>query len=311
MMYDTPRLAFERTRSFTLGSMNEHAPNSTIWLITGASSGFGRALTVAALRRGEKVAGTARHLERFADLVNEYGDQFLPIEHDIRNRDVAASVVDQTIRQFGGLDVLVNNAGVGQVGTAEEVTDAQLLGMLAQHILGPAAMVRAALPTMRANGHGAIVQMSSQGGRRSFPAVGSYSAGKFALEGWSEALAGEVAPFGIRVLIVEPSRFRTGFNRSDVLQLAEENATYDAVVGNVRADMTTSDGQQEGDPARAAEIIRRVLTADNMPLRLPLGTEAAHSLATLYETQLTNTRAIAELSASADFPDASHSGRGF
>ncbi len=130
--------------------------------------------------------------------------------------------------------------------------------MLEQHLFGPAAYVRAALPHMRDHGSGAIVQMSSQGGRMSFPAVGSYSAGKFALEGWSEALAGEVAPFGIRVLIVEPSRFRTEFNAAGVLRAARQHPAYDGVIGAVRANMAEADGIQEGDPDGAAAAIRQV-----------------------------------------------------
>ena len=187
------------------------------WIITGATAGLGAALARSALEAGEQVVGTARRLERFASLQERFGDRLLAVAHDVRDRDGAAGVVEQAVARFGGVDVLVNNAGVGQVGAAEEISDAALQDMLDQHLLGPAAFVRAVVPVMRAAGSGSIVQMSSQGGRISFPAVGSYSAGKFALEGWSEALSGEVAPFGIRVLIVEPSRFRTEFNAPGVL----------------------------------------------------------------------------------------------
>jgi NAD(P)-dependent dehydrogenase (short-subunit alcohol dehydrogenase family) len=179
------------------------------WIITGATSGLGLALAEAALEASEQVVGTARRVERLDRLQSGFGERLLTVAHDVRDVDRAAAVVQAAVARFGRVDVLVNNAGVGQVGAAEEVTDEGLRDMLAQHLFGPAAYVRAVLPYLRAAGSGAIVQMSSQGGRRSFPAVGSYSAGKFALEGWSEALAGEVALFGIRVLIVEPSRFRT------------------------------------------------------------------------------------------------------
>lgn len=285
------------------------------WIITGATSGLGLALAEAALNAGERVVGTARGRERLdaltARLRQRHGERWLGLEHDVRDTDGAAVVVERAASAFGGVDVLVNNAGVGRLGTAEEVTDAELRDMLAQHLFGPAAYVRAVLPRMRAAGSGAIVQLSSQGGRGSFPAVGSYSAGKFALEGWSEALAGEVAPFGIRVLIVEPSRFRTGFNSPGVLLQAEPSHDYDGVVGRIRADMTGSEGRQEGDPVRAAAVIRRVLDDPDAPLRLPLGAEAVRNLARIYRAGLEQVERWAELSASADFPDAAPSARGF
>lgn len=273
-------------------------------MITGATSGLGLALAAAALEAGEKVAGTARRLERFDALLSHYGSALLPIAHDVRDVTRASEVVEQVVERFGRVDVLVNNAGVGQVGAAEEVSDAQLRDMLDQHLFGPAALVRAVLPGMRARGTGAIVQMSSQGGRRTFPGVGSYSAGKFALEGWSEALAAEVAPFGIRVLIVEPSRFRTEFNDPGVLLTAGPDSAYDRVLSGVRHDMTTSAGRQEGDPARAAAAIREVLAAQHAPLRLPLGAEAVRNLTRAYEHARDEVRSWAEVATSADFPDA-------
>ncbi|WP_353335453.1 SDR family NAD(P)-dependent oxidoreductase [Bifidobacterium psychraerophilum] len=283
--------------------------NDRVWVITGASSGFGLAMARAALAAGERVLGTARDLSRFASLQQEFGDRFVAVRHDVRDTDAAQDVIDRAIAAFGRIDVLVNNAGVGQVGTAEEVTDAQLRDMLAQHLFGPAALVRAVLPSMRQAGSGWIVQLSSQGGRGSFPAVGSYSAGKFALEGWSEALAGEVRAFGIRVLIVEPSRFRTAFNRGDVLLKAPEHAEYDSIVGDIRADMSASDGAQEGDPSRAAAVIRSVLEDADAPLRLPLGAEAVRNLKRIYSDNLASVEQWAELSQSADFPGVAPSNR--
>lgn len=281
------------------------------WIITGASSGLGRALAEAALEAGEQVVGTARRVERLDPLTGAYGERFLAVPHDVRDTDRAAAVVEAAVDRFGHVDVLVNNAGVGQVGTAEEVTDEGLRDMLAQHLLGPAAYVRAVLRRMRAAGSGTIVQMSSQGGRRTFPAAGSYSAGKFALEGWSEALAGEVAPFGIRVLIVEPSRFRTEFNAPGVLKAVPRNPQYDQVTGKIREDMAGSDGIQEGDPVRAAAAIRRVLGEPDAPLRLPLGSEAVRNLTQAYQHGIDETARWAEVSRSADFPDAPPSVRAF
>ncbi|WCN83218.1 SDR family NAD(P)-dependent oxidoreductase [Micromonospora sp. LH3U1] len=278
------------------------ASGTKTWIITGASSGLGLALTEAALQGGEQVLGTARRVDRFDALKARYGDRLIAVEHDVRDTEAAAGVVQRAIDTFGRIDVLVNNAGAGQVGAAEEVTDGELRDMLEQHLLGPAAYVRAALPHMRDNRSGAIVQMSSQGGRMSFAAVGSYSAGKFALEGWSEALASEVAPFGIRVLIVEPSRFRTEFNASGVLRAARQHAAYDEVIGAVRENMTGADGIQEGDPDSAAAAIRDVLEAADAPLRLPLGAEAVSNLTRVYQRALDDLQRWAAVSRSTDFP---------
>ena len=281
------------------------------WIITGATAGLGAALARSALEAGEQVVGTARRLERFAPLQERFGDRLLAVAHDVRDRAGAAGVVEQAVARFGGVDVLVNNAGVGQVGAAAEITDAALQDMLDQHLLGPAAFVRAVLPVMRAAGSGSIVQMSSQGGRISFPAVGSYSAGKFALEGWSEALSAEVAPFGIRVLIVEPSRFRTEFNAPGVLLTADARADYESVTGAVRQELTTADGRQEGDPVRAAAAIRQVLDDPEAPLRLPLGAEAVRNLTDAYERSLADARRWAHVSESADFPGVAPAQRAF
>ncbi|MCJ0978033.1 SDR family NAD(P)-dependent oxidoreductase [Rhodococcus sp. ARC_M12] len=262
----------------------------------------GRALTETALAAGETVVAAMRRPERIDDLFAEYPESLLPIEFDVRDTGSAPAVIDAAISRFGRIDVLVNNGGVGQIGSAEEIDDARLRDMLEQHVIGPAALTRAVLPGMRARGTGTIVQMSSQGGRISFPGAGSYSAGKFALEGWSEALAGEVAPFGIRVLIVEPSRFRTAFNSADVLERATPVEVYADLLGDFRADMLAADGRQEGDPHRAALVIRQLVGAESAPLRIPLGREAVRRLRESYRRELVSVETHAELSCSADFP---------
>ncbi|WP_220448801.1 SDR family NAD(P)-dependent oxidoreductase [Nonomuraea mesophila] len=245
------------------------------WIITGASRGFGRALAESALAAGDRVVAAVRRPESVADLKAGHPDHCLVATFDARDVAAAAPLVRDTLDRFGRLDVLVNNAGRAVVGAVEEVSDARLRELMDVHLFGPAALVRAALPAMRERGSGTIVQMSSQGGRTSFPGVAAYSASKFALEGWSEALAGEVAPFGIRVMIVEPSRFRTGFHSGDVMEFVEPSATYRDVLADVRADMAGVDGRQEGDPVRAAGIIVSLVHGDEVPLRLPLGREAA------------------------------------
>jgi NAD(P)-dependent dehydrogenase (short-subunit alcohol dehydrogenase family) len=271
------------------------------WIITGASRGFGRALAESALAAGDHVVAAVRRPESVADLAAEHPDDCLIAKFDARDVTAAADLVRATIDRFGRLDVLVNNAGRAVVGAVEEVSDAQLRELMDLHLFGPAALVRAALPTMHARGTGTIVQMSSQGGRMSYPGVAAYSASKFALEGWSEALAGEVAPFGIRVLIVEPSRFRTGFNAADVLEFAESSETYRDLLAGVRADLAGADGLQEGDPARAAEIIVSLAHSAEVPLRLPLGREAVERISGAYRRSLAEVERWAETARGADF----------
>ncbi|MFG1957999.1 SDR family NAD(P)-dependent oxidoreductase [Nonomuraea sp. NPDC049028] len=271
------------------------------WIITGASRGLGRALAEAALAAGDHVVAAVRRPESVADLKAAYPDACLIATFDVRDTTAAADLVRDTLDHFGQLDVLVNNAGRGMVGAVEEIGDAQLRELMDLHLFGPAALVRAALPAMHARGTGTIVQMSSQGGRMSFPGVSAYSASKFALEGWSEALAGEVAPLGIRVMIVEPSRFRTGFHAGDVLEFVEESETYRGLLAAVRADMAGADGLQEGDPARAAEIIVSLAHSDEVPLRLPLGREAVERISGAYRRGLDEVERWAETSRSADF----------
>ncbi|MGW3961564.1 SDR family NAD(P)-dependent oxidoreductase [Amycolatopsis sp. NPDC005003] len=279
------------------------------WIITGASRGFGRALAESALAAGDRVVAAVRRPESVFDLATQYPDRCLIVQFDARDRAAAADLVRDTLGHFGQLDVLVNNAGRAVVGAVEEVGDAQLRELMDLHLFGPAALVRAALPAMRARGTGTIVQMSSQGGRLSFPGVSAYSASKFALEGWSESLAGEVAPFGIRVLIVEPSRFRTGFNGAEVLEFAEPSETYREALAAVRADLAGADGAQEGDPARAADIIVSLAHGDDVPLRLPLGSEAVERLTRAYRRDLDGVERWAETARSADFSDVPASAR--
>jgi len=273
------------------------------WIITGASKGLGRALAEAALVAGDQVVAAVRNPDAVADLITTFGDRVTSVQFDARDTTKAVGLVQAAVDRYGRLDVLVNNAGRAIVGAAEEVTDAQLRDLMDLHLFGPAALVRAALPIMRAQGGGTIVQMSSQGGRMSFPGVSTYSASKFALEGWSEALAGEVAPFGIRVMLVEPSRFRTAFNTADVLDFTAVSPTYREILAGVRADMAGADGNQEGDPVKAAQIIVSLAHADEVPLRLPLGAEAVERLTATYHRGLDGVSQWAELARSADFTD--------
>jgi NAD(P)-dependent dehydrogenase (short-subunit alcohol dehydrogenase family) len=249
-----------------------------IWLITGASSGFGRAIAEAALAAGDTVVAAARRPDAVADLVESTRDRVTPLQLDVTDPDRIAAAVAEVLDRHGRIDVLVNNAGRGVIGAVEETTNDELRDLMDLHFFGPAALTRAVLPHMRERGSGAIVQMSSMGGRFTFPGAGAYSATKFALEGWSEALAKEVDQFGIRVLIVEPGAFRTSFNGSGALQISEAIADYDELIGPVRSGMAEDDGSQPGDPAKAAEAILQAVDSPEPPLRLALGNDAVDSI---------------------------------
>jgi len=285
--------------------------NTQTWIITGASKGLGRALAEAALAAGDRVVAAVRTPASVADLELAHPDRCAVVRFDARDTAGASGLVQAALDRFGRLDVLVNNAGRAIVGAAEEVSDAQLRELMDLHLFGPAALVRAALPTMRAQRAGTIVQLSSQGGRLSFPGVSTYSASKFALEGWSESLAGEVAPFGIRVLLVEPSRFRTAFNSGDALEFTEASRTYRDALAAVRENMAGAHGVQEGDPAAAASIIVRLAHSDEVPLRLALGREAVERISGAYRRGLAELERWAETSRGADFADAAPSVRPF
>ncbi|THV30709.1 SDR family NAD(P)-dependent oxidoreductase [Glycomyces paridis] len=269
------------------------------WVITGANRGLGRSLAAAVLATGHNVVAAVRDPAGLDDLTTVHPDRLAAVAFDVTDTEAAPGLAQAALDRFGRIDVLVNNAGGAVVGAVEEVGDRRLRDQMDLHLFGPAALVRAALPAMRAQGRGTIVQMSSQGGRISFPGVSAYSASKFALEGWSESLAGEVAPFGVRVMIVEPSRFRTGFHGS--LEFAEAAEAYGDGLAAVRADMAGVDGRQEGDPDKAARIIADLVSGDELPLRLPLGAEAVLRLSAAHRTGLAEIERLADLARSADF----------
>ncbi|WP_328904029.1 oxidoreductase [Streptomyces sp. NBC_00441] len=278
----------------------EHA-QGRVWLITGASSGFGRSIAEAALAAGDTVVATARRPEALDALVAAHPDRAVAVQLDVTDTARIADVVADTVLWYGRIDVLVNNAGMGLVGAVEETGDRELRDLMDLHFFGPAALVRAVLPHMRRNGSGAVVQMSSMGGRFTFPGVGGYSATKFALEGLSEALAAEVAPHGIKVLIVEPGSFRTGFAGGGALRQSAPLDAYADSVGPVRSGLPDSDGKQEGDPAKAAAAILTALAAEDTPLRLPLGNDATDAVLGALDASRAETLAWEKVSRSTGF----------
>ncbi|MDG9716413.1 oxidoreductase [Streptomyces sp. DH24] len=244
-----------------------------VWLITGASSGFGRAIAEAALAAGDVVVGAARRAEALADLVAAHPDQMEALPLDVTDTAAAEAAVRDVVARHGRIDVLVNNAGRTHVGALEETTDAELRELFELHVFGPATLVRAVLPHMRRRRSGAIVQMSSMGGQMSVAGFGAYSGTKFALEGMSEALADEVREFGVKVLIVEPGAFRTSLFAGGRAGVSADSGRYPKV-SRTRAYVESGDGTQPGDPAKAAALVLAALDAEDTPLRLPLGDDA-------------------------------------
>jgi NAD(P)-dependent dehydrogenase (short-subunit alcohol dehydrogenase family) len=254
------------------------AGNGKVWLVTGASSGFGRAIAEAAVAAGDTVIGTARRPEGLAEQVAAHPDRIEAIGLDVTDGDRVDAVAADVLARYGRVDVLVNNAGRTQVGAFEETTDHELRDLFEVHVFGPARLTRALLPHMRERGSGAIVNMSSFGGQLSFAGFSAYSATKAALEQLSEGLADEVAPLGIKVLIVEPGAFRTNLFGKGAAYFSDEHPAYAEKVGATRKLVQEGDGTQPGDPAKAAAAIRRALDADDTPLRLALGGDAVDSL---------------------------------
>jgi NAD(P)-dependent dehydrogenase (short-subunit alcohol dehydrogenase family) len=239
------------------------------WFITGTSRGFGREWAIAALDRGDKVAATARNLATLDDLVAKYGDAILPIELDVTDREAAFAAVRQAHERFGRLDVVVNNAGYGHFGMIEEVTEDEIRAQLETNVLGALWVTQAALPYLREQGSGHILQVSSIGGVSAFMETGAYHASKWALEGFSQSLSQEVAGFGIKVTLIEPAGYSTDWSGSSAKHstpLPAYDQARDAAA-RTRAQRYTA----PGNPVATRDAILRVVDSDNPPLRLFLG----------------------------------------
>ena len=251
--------------------------NTDTWFVTGASSGFGRAYVEHAVSRGHTVVATARDPNSLQELVALAPDRVLAQRLDVTEPGDVAAAVKLALERFGRIDVLLNNAGYGIVGAFEETPDKELRAQMETNFFGAMNMMRAVLPVMRAQRKGAIVNISSLGGQLSFAGFSAYSASKFALEGVSEALAQEVAPFGIKVLIVEPGQFRTNLAGASVRHMPILDSYRDVVAGT-REFAHAMHGTQEGDPMKAAAAIEVALEAPSTPLRLPLGTDSIEAI---------------------------------
>jgi NAD(P)-dependent dehydrogenase (short-subunit alcohol dehydrogenase family) len=272
------------------------------WFITGASRGFGREWTIAALERGDTVAATARDTTTLDDLVAKYGDAILPIQLDVNDRDAVFAAVKDAHDRYGSLDVVVNNAGYGQFGMIEEISEAEARAQFDTNVFGPLFVTQAALPYLRAQGSGHILQVSSIGGISAFPNIGIYNASKWALEAFSQSLAAEVADFGIRVTIIEPGAYSTDWGGASAKQAAP-NPAYDEFREKAAEQRKARSGNP-GDPAATREAVLQVVDADNPPLRIFFG-DAPLKIATRdYESRLATWREWEPLSVAAHGPKA-------
>ena len=257
-----------------------------VWFITGTSRGFGREWTIAALDRGDKVAATARNTDTLADLVDKYGDAILPIALDVTDRDADFAAVKAAHGHFGRLDIVVNNAGYGHFGFVEELSEADARDQIETNVVGALWVTQAALPFLRAQRSGHIIQVSSIGGITAFPLVGIYHASKWALEGFSQSLAQEVAPFGIHVTLIEPGGFDTDWSgpssrRSEPLP---DYAELHQQVAEARAQRWA----KPGDPQASAAALLKVVDAENPPLRVFFGESPLQVARADYESRLAN-----------------------
>jgi NAD(P)-dependent dehydrogenase (short-subunit alcohol dehydrogenase family) len=270
---------------------------SKTWFITGASRGFGREWTIAALERGDTVAATARDTTTLDDLVAKYGDAILPIQLDVNDRDAVFAAVKDAHDRYGSLDVVVNNAGYGQFGMIEEISEAEARAQFDTNVFGPLFVTQAALPYLREQGSGHILQVSSIGGISAFPNIGIYNASKWALEAFSQSLAAEVADFGIRVTIIEPGAYSTDWGGASAKQAAP-NPAYDEFREKAAEQRKARSGNP-GDPAATREAVLQVVDAENPPLRIFFG-DAPLTIATRdYESRLATWREWEPLSVAA------------
>ncbi|MEV8214684.1 SDR family NAD(P)-dependent oxidoreductase [Leifsonia sp. NPDC077715] len=245
------------------------------WFITGSSRGFGRALVVAALQAGDRVAATARRPEQLDDLVAEYGDRILPLALDVTDAARAAAALAEARDRFGRIDVIVNNAGYANVAPIETADDADVRTQFETNFWGVYNVSKAAIPLLRAQGGGLVIQFSSVGGRvGGSPGIASYQAAKFAIDGFSRVLRAETAPFGVKVLVVEPSGFRTDWAGAS-MEVHDIPEQYEQTVGLMNARVRQSGNAPAGDPVRAAEILVAVTKRDDIPTNLPLGVTAS------------------------------------
>lgn len=272
------------------------------WLITGVSSGFGRELAQQLPERGDRVVGTVRNTSRIGDLIERYPESFRVELLDVRDAAAVRAVVDRAFAQVGRIDVVISNAGYGLFGAAEELSDQQVRDIIDTNLLGSIQLIRAALPHLRAQGGGRIIQISTYGGQVAFAGNSLYHATKWGIEGFCESVAQEVAPFGIGMTIVEPGGARTEF-RYGSAQVATSMPAYDGTPAHAfKRMLDPRSGLAPGDPARMAARIIESADIEPAPLRLVLGSQALETTIATLRRRLADFEAQTSIAASTNFP---------
>lgn len=280
-----------------------HNARPQVWFITGSSRGLGRALVRAALDAGDLVVATARRPEQLTEFAERHGDRVLPLPLDVTDPGAVQAAVDAAIKRFGRLDVVVNNAGYANVAPIETGTEADFRAQFETNFWGVYHVSRAVIAPLRGQGGGTIVQFSSVGGRvGGSPGIASYQAAKFAVDGFSRVLAAETAPFGVTVMVVEPSGFATDWAGSS-MTVFDIPADYDATIGDMHRRVRANTGGAAGDPDRAAEIVVRAVKRDNPPSHLLLGVTAADMALDYSRRQLAEAQSWEKVSRSADYAE--------
>jgi NAD(P)-dependent dehydrogenase (short-subunit alcohol dehydrogenase family) len=272
------------------------------WFITGINSGLGRLMTEQLLQRGDRVAGTARKMESLIGLQEKYGERFLLQSLDLTDTPAIRRVVDQAFAHFGRIDVVVNNAGYGLFGAAEELLDEQIIHQLNTNVIGSIQVVRAALPHLRAQGSGRILQLSSMGGQWAMPGLSLYHASKWAMEGFFESTILDIAPFNIQVTIVEPGSARTEFAASSAALSPAMDVYAQTPAGAVRNRIAPGFRSQPGDPAKMAQAMIASVDQSPAPKRLALGTDAYTNIRQALTERLAALEAQKDIATSTDFP---------
>lgn len=271
-----------------------------IWLITGASKGMGFEITKAVLRNGDKVVATSRNTDTLLEKIEDHKGDLLPIKLDITKENEVKTTISKIIEQFGQIDVVVNNAGYNLLGNVEELSDAEFKTTMDVNVFGLASVIRHVLPHLRNQQSGHIINTSSMMGYTSYPANGSYSASKYAVIGLSEALAQEVAPFGIKVTILAPGSFRTSFMSPRSLSVVKNK--IDAYNLDKQVELFTGfDGKQIGNPKKLATVVLKLVEMSNPPLHLPLGSDSYNAILEVRKNEKEEMEQWKALSLSTDF----------
>ena len=276
---------------------------SPVWLITGCSTGLGRALAKAVLKHGHRAIVTARNPAQVQDIVAKYPKTALALQLDVANYTQIEFAVSTAETAFGGIDVLVNNAGYGYLAAVEEGEEQEIRAMFETNFFGLAALIRGVLPGMRARKRGHIINISSVGGLIGNPSAGYYNATKFAVEGLSEALAKEVEPLGLRVTVVEPGPFRTDWAGRSLKTPRNPIEAYAKTAGARRAQISGYSGKQAGDPARAAAAIIRLAESPAPPMNLVLGKDGLKRVREKFDKFSDSLREWETVTVGADFPE--------